>query len=419
MLFSNRNALSGMNAMITLFVLALLIVTRGVSAAADSNTTPSTTNESCASSVSLNNTTANAQAKENALGSSAYSQGILGYYNATYSSIFQIGHFTEGFPGCTHVVQSDNVVFLLHNSTGGIAGLLVVAETPSLVVSGFVVRTQIAYANTNNPIWAGQEVQAISGGQAQTIEDVGADWTQPTPSPPSDSGDVGCGTPETCNLALWVGLIDNSQGQSDNHLDQAGTIANCNTSSSSSTTCSSYTYDAFYEVLDQEPIIECNSTANGGDVSLYGGDSVTASVENEAFVGGNSYYYDFYVEDTSDSSYCNMEQEDPDMNAPTYAEAMAENYEQGPINGVYVKLADFSNPSFSDATIYLTSTSYGTFNDYTTASTNMYNQHKVLDVCTGGTTDVTAGSLNQYGDFSLTWDTSINTPYWGVYCDTY
>jgi hypothetical protein len=405
--------MTGLNAAVVLSVLVLLLPARALPVGASSDSTTTTLANSCASSVSVNNPDTISGATNNALSSAAYSQGILGYYNVTYNSIFETGHFTSAFPQCSHDVTSYNVVFIVHNSTGGDAGALVVGETASLAVTGYTIQPPV-YANTNNPVWSGQEVSDSS----QTFEAVSADWTQSTPSAPSDSGDVGCGAPETCNLALWVGLIDNSQGLSDGYLDQAGTFANCNTSSSSSTTCSSYTYHAFYEALDDDAnqAVLCNSTANGGDVTLSGGDAISADVWSGAYYGGSSSTYYFYVDDTSSGTYCSMSLTDSGGNARTYGEAMAENYEQGPINSKYVKLADFNNPSFTDANIYLTSSTHGYFNDYATATTNMVNQASTLGVCSGAITDATGGSLNSVGDFSVTWDTSKNTPFWGIYC---
>ncbi len=221
----------------------------------------------------------------NAMNAQDYVQGVTGYQNVVYSSIFQIDKTIAPYPACTEEVLSYNVVFTLHNSTGGWAGNLVITESQNMTVIGSSLQAQPVLANNIYPDWAGYEVPA-NPGATQAVYAADSYFTQPTAVYPTTPG--GCGNAGVCNLVTWVGLENQMGGAG--YLNQDGTTVYCTVSG---TTCSNQ-YFAWYEILPA--IWTVCKPSTGGAVSISGGDTIYASVTNEAALGLSNSKYDFYIQ---------------------------------------------------------------------------------------------------------------------------
>src|SRR5271155_1264689 len=138
-------------------ILALLMASSGGLSVTNATTTNSVSAPAgtCASAVAqtydnMNQTTAIA----NAMASSLYSLGIASYYQPTYSSIFQIDKAISTSP-CEEQVESYNVVFVLHNSTGSIVDNLVISESQSLSILGSSIQPDRPVAAFDSVNYAG------------------------------------------------------------------------------------------------------------------------------------------------------------------------------------------------------------------------------------------------------------------------
>jgi hypothetical protein len=407
--FVNRSSLGlrpRLNSVLVLGILALLVLSRGLPLGQASGAVTQADTHCQSALAQAYNSVNQSTAQATAFVSNAYSQGTNGYYDPKFISLFQLATITAGYPTCAIQVQSYNVVYLLHDSSGNVAGNLVITESPQNgSVLGSVFQ-QPMFETTDNNIWAGQQVKGDSGGDAE-ITEVQATWYQPLISPASG----GCGSgPLACDFSTWVGLHNELEyGGGDllaNTLDQDGTAAWCNVSSGTNSTCSSTSYNAWYEVYDQEDEIPCDSS-HGGAVSVSSGQEIFASTDTES-----SNYYDFTIEDESDTptQTCYAgNQYDPDMSSPYFAEAVLENY-QTTNHGDGVPLGTFSSLEFYNA--YIASNADGYFNDFNTYTTDMYNApgDPFWPSCGSGTIDASSGSLDSSGDFTVTYDSSQNTP---------
>lgn len=341
----------------------------------------------------------------NAEASQAYEQYANTYQNVTYAAILQIDKTTIPFPTCTEEILSYDVVFTSIPSQG-LANILLISEVQNLTVVGSELQTTSFSASVQNGIWSGYESSSATSGAL--VYEATSTFTQPTPSVPS----TGCGTTNACNLATWVGLANDS-GASDQQLDQAGTMGECTTSP-----CNDI-YFAWIEVLDNDlgAAIEC-STTNYGAVTISGGDSIDVIVKNEAInSGGNSGLYDFYIGDGNSGTSCvaNGLSKTGNIKNPQFGEFMVENAlgcnKEG--CGTDEPLAEFSTAYFGGAEIY-TGGSLQTINHYLTAGYTMYNKDwtGTAGSCNSKhANNVNYGTLNAYGDFTLTWNSSIYTPY--------
>ncbi len=348
---------------------------------------------------------------DNAISSQGYIQSAAAYSNVTYSSIFQIDKTTVPYPICTEKVLSYNVVFTLHNNTGGWAGQLVITENQNLTVLGSAIRSQFVSATNSWKLYSGYQVQANSGA-TQAIYEAYSEWTQPGAGYPS----VGCGSYGACDVATWVGLTD-AQNVASTNLNQDGTWVTCTPSGG---TCSD-TYYAWYEIVSNGGgLTQCTAT-NGGSVSLNPGDTILAWTENEAAYGGSSSKYDFYVADLTTSTSCYVYgQSDSTLTSPKYGLFVLENGEMcSSLSGPCAYLATFgtsSTVSFSSAEIY-TGGSLTDINSFTFGAYNMENQAGVYPFCYGSfTTDVSYGNLGSGGDFTLTYGSSQYTGAWDTNC---
>jgi len=371
----------------------LLLTTLGLPFASALATTshapdPDTT---CSSPLAASYAAVNSNvARTNAESSAYYSEGITGFYNPTFNSVFEIAETVVPYPTCTVEVESVNVVFALHNSTGGWAEYLVITENPSLASIGSTTQTQAMYSTNTYENWAGYEVSGNS--QASwTVEYAYSYWTQPTPTYPTSGG---CGSAGVCNVDTWVGLED-AHGATNSQLDQDGIWANC---TPSGTTCTD-SYTAWYESLIAGGLIQC-TPSTGGSVAVNGGDTIYAQTVNDAYNGGSSSTYDFEVTDTTDSpaqSCIASITGDTGMTAPIYGDFMTETGETT-VNGYYEPLAGFSTDGFYFASMYVQQ--IGSFSHIDTLypyGSNMENY------CPTGVLNVGVGSLSSSGTFTNTY----------------
>jgi hypothetical protein len=336
------------------------------------------------------------------LDSPQYSQSSQAYTSLSYNSIFQIDRQIST-SSCKEEVLSYNVVFTLHNSTGGWAGYLVITEKQNMTVEGSQLQTQNGMARNTNTHWSGYEVKANSGA-SQPVYAAGSYFVQPTVSYPSG----GCANSNSCNLGAWVGLTDSTLATGGN-LAQDGTVADCINSGCTPS------YFAFYEMLPAQ-WVQCTAS-NGGAVTISGGDQIYASTTNEAETGGSNTKYDFYIADTTSLTSCYMGgQSYSAMSSPKFGEFIVENPSQCSSQNVCDSLAAFGTAPYSAATIY-TGGSFSTINNFYTGAYDMANQAGTFPFCYGtATVNVSYGSLNSAGSFTMTYGSSQYTPVYNAGC---
>jgi hypothetical protein len=338
----------------------------------------------------------------NAIGSREFVNDAVGYQNITFSSIFQIDKTTKPYPTCTEQVLSYNVVFTLHNSTGGWAANLVITESQNLAVLGSSLQTQaVSFAN-HYVDWGGYEAYTSS---LATIDYAASYFYQPTAAGLSG----GCGSSGTCNIGTWVGL-ESALGGPNGGLAQDGTGVDC---VASGTSCTSSSYFAWYELLVSGGGATICSPSTGGTVTPSGGDLIFASTTNEALNSGSNTKYDFYIDDTNSLTSCYMAGNSyTSMATPTYSAFIVENAKQL-ANGYFDPLAGFGTAPFVGATIY-TGGSYSTINNFVTSASNMENSADILGICSPTlTTNVGYGGLSSSGSFTMTYASSQYTPSYG------
>ena len=338
----------------------------------------------------------------NALHSSLYSQGVASYYQPTYNSIFQIDH-TISKSTCAQQVESYNVVFLLHNSTGSIVANLVITESEDLSILGSLIQADNRTVNSNTinaNSYAGYSVSANSAA-TDNIYSTYTEYIQPTVSYPS----TGCGTSDKCYVSSWTGLTDTYD--SSGYIAQDGTTGECHGSG-----CTPE-YGAWYE---ETPNVYQNCTAAmGGSVNPSGGDLIYASVVNEYYNGGSDTAYDYLIQDEYNENSCMA----PDISysnlpSPTWAEYITE-LPAYP-NDALAKFgsSQFEYTQYSD---WNAGNSYTIYGPVSNGWDTLFNfESGVCDVTCGPTTcsDVTqniaTSTVSASGIFTNTWDSSANTP---------
>ena len=341
----------------------------------------------------------------NAIDSQQYGADTIGY-NATFNSIFEIGHQTSSSPQCGESIVSWNIVFGLNNAFG-FAGYLVLTENPSdLTVTGSQIQqstVDVAMASqTRN--WAGYVVAADINVDKQILATSSTFNLSPISLP-----STGCanGAPShDCDLAIWNGVSD---GAGD--IAQAGVSEQCVQSGSS---CGSLTLLAFYETFPNSGPVTCNPLMSSGD-------SITVVTNNTSITGGSSTSWDFLVDDTTAGNYCYTTNVSfTSMTVLAYGNFIGENYLACSkyTNGTHYNcnpLGKFATAiSFSNSKIYVGS-AYEYINSGYATQTNMENKPLVFSggvpSCSGSYVDnANASSLNSNGAFTDTYHSSQNTP---------
>ncbi len=394
----------------TMTILLLLVGSSAnlVMAATDDSSFTTTQSTNCETATAATyNALDQTMAVNNAISSQEYVQGIIGYQEVTFNSIFQIDKTIAPYPTCTEQVLSFNVVFTLYNATSRLTSNLVITENSNLTVIGSSLQVNPGTATNYSTNWSGYVAYANSGG-TQEITKSTVEWTQPTASVPS----TGCGSGSHCEISNWASLMNGSTGPNYG-FEQAGTTVECEDSSGSCTN----TYFAWY---DSPPamFVECSSgSGGGGAVTISGGDTINATVFNDAYFGGNDKLYIFYVTDENSDTSCYVATTQY-MTDPTYAGFILENanvvqdYASDP-------LAEFGTSSFSTASITTGAVSSSrTINNFYTSALEMQNSELVGSGCSATYVDdnVLYGSLSSGGSFTETWNSSQFTPVYVTGC---
>ena len=234
-------------------------------------------------------------------------------------------------------------------------------------------------------------------------------------------------------MVTWVGLTDALQA-GNYHLAQDGTLSACYSS-----TCNG-THYAWYQLLGMtgkqgNPWTQCTSST-GGAVTITAGDTIYAETDNDYYYGGSNTNYDFYIEDVTNGTTCLSNGNSyTSMSSPTYGEFIVENpaYCNGFTNCQYScapgsittttcdSLPEFNTVPFSGAEIY--SSHYGYINAYSYPTSSITMENQPTDgsgdwgACSGSLgPNASPGSLSGYGDFTVTWSSSLYTPYWNTGC---
>jgi hypothetical protein len=207
-----------------LAILVLLVASRGLPAgnATSASNSIAAPSANCQSAIrqtydSMNQTTAIANARF----SSLYSQGVTSYYQPTFNSIFQIDS-TISTSTCEQQVESYNVVFVLHNSTGSVVANLVISESQGLAILGSSIQPDQRANTVDSEGYAGYDASPGSGidTYASYIEYNQSDAQYPS---------TGCENDVACEVSTWTGLTDQSNGDGD--IVQDGTTGECGPSS--------------------------------------------------------------------------------------------------------------------------------------------------------------------------------------------
>ena len=393
--------------LVLVLVLAPLVVQPGNIAYADTSVSPFLS--SCSHAIqqtydSMNQTNAIA----NALSSSFYATGVSSYVAPTFNSIFQIDKGTSPYPTCTEKVENYNVVFTLHNSTGGWAGYLVITESQNLAVIGSSYQLQRVVSTQYYGNWAGFEFEGNTGA-TQAIYLSESYYTQPTISYPTYGCSYAGGN--ECNISVWTGLED-TLGATDGKLAQAGSDAFCPVSNSA---CSTTVYYGFYQTGASSSSVLC--TTGSGGLNISGGDSIFAYTENGVAYGGSSSEYSFGITDNSNSESCIASNVSySSLPSPTWAPFIVENALTScacePLGG----FGSSNTVSFSSAEID-TGGSTNYVNNYAWASSIMQNRAYSGGSCSGSeVTNVSYGSVNSGGDLTMTYSSNQYTPYYYEFC---
>ena len=348
-------------------------------------------------------------ATANALASNLYSQGVASYYQPTFNSIFQIDKTISIF-SCAQQVQSYNVVFVLHNSTGSIVDNLVITESADLSVLGSSIQPDRP-VNTNTGNNAGYEVYYT--GTTHYIYSTYTDYTQPTPDYPNPPP-ASCANSGACYVNSWTG-IGTGPYNSGSYVAQAGTSAWCN---HGGCTVSNFeaAYFAWYEILAPGGTTVTCDTGFGGHVNLSGGDDIYTYTINNYYSGGpgGNLEYTFNIQDMTSgtSCYVNNVPDNGYVTGPTYAYYITEIPFDCGGNGC--TLAKFGTVSFTGAT----------YNDYSDGANYYINtaisaNHYVFDqmengvlsgICSNVVQNIITSSPSTGGGFTNTYQSSANTP---------
>jgi hypothetical protein len=338
----------------------------------------------------------------NAEASSLYSSGVASYYQPTFNSIFQIA---KGTSSCQEDVESYNVVFVLHNSSGSIVDNLVITESQNLSVLGSSVqpdRVVNSPTTYDQPKYAGYSASPSSGGTIDTYATYIA-YNQSSAGYPTG----GC-VSGRCYVSTWTGLANN--GQSTGDIAQDGTTADCKGNG-----CTSQ-YFAWYETVGTGgAYVNCSST-HGGYITISTDDDIYAYVQNNFYNGGSDSTYTAYIEDlsNSDESCYVGDISFSAMTAPTWAEWITEL----PDYLGTQPLAKFGTVSFTDQAFENASTS-DNISPYAAYQKTGYSYLFYFEsgascaypcVCDDFVQNIATSSMTSSGDFKNHYLSSTNTP---------
>jgi hypothetical protein len=334
-----------------------------------------------------------------------YSTGVASYYQPTFNSIFQIA---KGTSSCQEDIESYNVVFVLHNSTGSIVDSLVISESKNLSVLGSSVQpNRVVNSPTtyDNPRYAGYSASPSSRGTIHTYATY-IEYNQSSAGYPG----TGCNSGR-CYVSTWTGLADN--GESTNDIAQDGTTADCNGSG-----CTSK-YFAWYETVGTGGSYHNCTTTDGGYITISTGDDIYAYVLNNYYNGGSDSTYTAFIEDlsNSDESCYVGDISFSAMTAPTWAEWITElpNY---PSNPGTQPLATFGTVSFTDQAFENASTATN-ISPYAAYQLTGYSYLFYFEsgtscsypcVCDNFLQNIATSSMLSSGDFKNHFQTSSHTP---------
>lgn len=390
-------------------ILALLMASSGLSAtnAATSNSVSAPAG-TCVSAItqtydSMNQTTAVANAKASDL----YSQGVASFYQPTFNSIFQID---KGTNSCEEDVESYNVVFVLHNSTGSTVANLVISESQSLSILGSSIQPDNHAVNSNPLPQAHYAGYSVAASTSQTIDvyTTYIEYNQSTAQYPSSN----CQNSLPCYVSTWTGLTD--EGNGGGNIVQDGTTAECKGSSS----CSSTSYFAWYETVGTNGVYENCTASNGGAVTISSGDDIYAYVLNNYYNGGSNSSYTVFVEDLRTDTSCDVgDVSFSTMTAPTWAEWITE-LPMYPSGEFKASLAEFGTVSFTNLAFENSSTG-NNISPYTAYQDGYYESFtfesgvcnpSCSSNCSSITQNISTNTMDSSGDFTNHWDSSTNTP---------
>jgi hypothetical protein len=388
----------------------LLIVSRGLSyVSASSSNSVSTLDSSCSAAIqqTYEDYLSASTAERNAVSSSLYSQGIESYYYPTFSSIFQIDRTVAPYPECTEQVESFNVVFFLHNSTGSVVDNLVITESQDLTVIGSSVQTDNPREFSSSGIMANYEGYDAyyTGGSSDYIYYSSTLYTQPTPgyvAYPATCYDTDCW------VSTWTG-IGNDPSYDASRFAQDGTSAYCDASN-----CSygaGQGFEGWYALYYPGG----GTTDCGSNVTIKGGDTIYAYTEDDYYGGGSDGYFTFEIDDETSSTSCLAGDISSGgyVTSPDYAYYMTE--DPNACSGSMCTLAPFGTISWTDARFYDWNsqameslyTAYGN-SDYVTES--MENGAVVSGTCNVVDNIIISSTPSSGGDFSTEWQSSQYTP---------
>lgn len=219
---------------------------------------------------------------------------VAGHY-FQFVSLGGVATYTPGTCGDNMTFGQLNVDFNVNGLTVSGSGVTVpegvtVYENPSMSsVSNVTIDRTVQGIN----YWSGYEAHYVSGGQ--TLQLFGSNFQFTVPSV-SYNSNCYYASPWQCEMSVWAGMSASSGGGG--FLIQSG--VDMKVPCSSTTSCSSTVYTAWYEWVPHN-----GATACGSSYPVYSTDSVIPYELNDAVnQNGNSNDYQAYVEDLSQSWVC-------------------------------------------------------------------------------------------------------------------
>jgi len=400
-----RRAISKVQVVGLCAVLALLVASGGLSAAIATSPSSTSAPTACQSAIrttydSMDQATAVANAKA----SSLYSQGVASYYQPTFSSIFQIAK-TVSTSTCEQQVESFNVVFVLHNSTGSIVANLVLSESQDLSILGSSIQPDhVTNGNIPKVNYAGYTVTPSTRHTIYTYATY-IEYNQSKASHPSTA----CESMRPCEVSTWTGLTDSGNGIG--NIVQDGTTAECGPS----TTCTA-SYFAWYETVISSgggAYVICNTGNN--DTIVSSGDTIETNVINNILYSGSSSTYSINIDDVTSNTSCYAgDISFSTMTGPTWAEWITELPQD---SGSDVSLAQFGTVLFTGLDFQNDSTGYNVA-PYTAVQDGYYNTFELESgtgttgyppTCTGVVQNIVTSSMTSSSHFTNLYKQSTNT----------